>query len=89
MLSIEDKNKLISLAEKYNASKVYLFGSNLSNNIETHDIDIAIDGIADSQFFKFYGELIFALSKPVDLVDLKRKNKINSIIKNESILIYG
>lgn len=29
-------------------------------------------GIADSLFFKFYGEIIFSLSKPVDLIDLKK-----------------
>lgn len=38
---------------------------------------------------KIYGELIFNLSKPVDIVDLSRKNRFNSLIVSEGVLLYG
>ncbi|MEW6654491.1 MAG: nucleotidyltransferase domain-containing protein [Bacteroidota bacterium] len=89
MISNEDKYRLIELAKKYDVSKIYLFGSNLEDEREPKDIDLAVEGIADSLFFKFYSELIFALSKPVDLIDVNRSSLLNTMIKSEGILIYG
>jgi predicted nucleotidyltransferase len=89
MISQDDKYKLEKIAEKYKVSKIYLFGSNLQNERESFDIDLAVEGISESLFFKFYSELIFALSKPVDLTDLENKSILRSIIKSEGKLIYG
>jgi len=89
MISNEDKHKLVEIARRYNISKLYLFGSNIDNNKIPNDIDLAVEGIADSVFFKFYSELIFSLSKPVDLIDLKKKSLLNEIVKSEGILLYG
>ena len=89
MISKEDKYRLLEIAKKYDVSKVYLFGSNLDSERESVDIDLGVEGIPDSLFFKFYSELIFSLSKPVDLVDLKKKSLFSKIIKSEGILLYG
>lgn len=89
MISNEDKNKLLEIAERYDVSKLYLFGSNVYAETEPMDIDLAVEGISDKLFFKFYGELILALSKPVDLVDLEKESSFNKMIKSESILLYG
>lgn len=89
MISNEDKYRLLEIAKRYNVSKIYLFGSNISSGREANDIDIAVEGISGSLFFKFYGELIFALSKPVDLIDLKKKSLLNDMVKSEGILLYG
>jgi len=89
MISNKDRYRLVELAKKYNVSKLYLFGSNLEHDREPKDIDLAVEGIADSLFFKFYSELIFALSKPVDLVDINRNSSLQTMIKSEGILIYG
>jgi len=88
MISSKDKIKLLAIAKKYNVSKLYLFGSHLESN-EANDIDLAVDGIADSMYFKFYGELIFTLSKPVDLIDLRKKSLFNKTIISEGHLLYG
>ena len=89
MISKEDKKRLTEIAKKYNVSKLYLFGSNLDPARDSNDIDLAVEGIPDSLFFKFYGELIFSLSKPVDLIDLKKSSLFNTIVKSEGILLYG
>jgi len=89
MISNEDKYRLQEIAKKYNVSKVYLFGSTIEPEREHNDIDLAVEGILDSSFFKFYSELIFSLSKPVDLIDLKKKSLLNTIVKSEGILLYG
>ena len=89
MLSNEDKYRLLEIAKKYNVSKVYLFGSTLDSEDRARDIDIGVEGVPDSKYFEFYGELIFALSKPVDLVDLKKKTLLNKMIRTEGVLLYG
>jgi len=89
MISNEDKYRLLEIAKKYKVSKLYLFGSNIELEREPNDIDLAVEGIADSLFFKFYSELIFALSKPVDLIDLNKKSLLNTMVKSEGILLYG
>jgi len=89
MISKMDKYRLVEIAKKYNVAKVYIFGSNLNEDKEPNDIDIAVDGISHASFFKFYGELIFALSKPVDLIDLSKDSLLSSIVKKEGFLLYG
>lgn len=85
MITEKDKKIVQSLARKYNATRVLLFGSAISDNGEYNDIDIAVEGIADKDFFAFYGELMLALSKPVDVVDLSRKSRFNDLIIREGI----
>ena len=89
MISDSDKIALLEIAKKYKVTKLYLFGSNLESEREAHDIDIAVEGLAGSDYFKFYRDLIFNLSKPVDLVDLRNKTLFVDLIKSEGILIYG
>ncbi len=89
MISDEDKIALLRIAKKYKISKLYLFCSNLESEREANDIDVAVEGIPESEYFKFYGDLIFSLSKPVDLIDLRKKTLFTDLIKSEGILLYG
>ena len=89
MISNKDKYCLLEIAKKYGVFKIYLFGSNINSASEPKDIDLAVEGLPDSLFFKFYAELIFSLSKPVDLIDLKKKSLLSKMIKSEGILLYG
>lgn len=89
MITNDDKYRVIEIAKRYNISKLYLFGSNIDAEKNPNDIDLAVEGIEDSLFFKFYSELIFSLSKPIDLIDLKKKSLLNEMVKAEGILLYG
>ncbi|MFW9990032.1 MAG: nucleotidyltransferase family protein [Candidatus Odinarchaeota archaeon] len=88
MISEEEKEIIVQFAKKYNVSSVYLFGSSL-DNFEYNDIDLAVHGIKPNLFFKFYGELLRNLSKPVDLIDLSEKSLFNQIIEKKCVKIYG
>ncbi len=88
MISDSDKIKIVALAEKYKVSKLYLFGSGL-NSDEANDIDLAVEGVVASEYFRFYGELIFNLSKPVDLIDLRKETLFTKTIISEGHLLYG
>ncbi len=89
MITEHEKDIILRCAKKYNASSVLLFGSSIEEEEDANDIDLAIKGVEQKLFFKFYAELVRHLSKPVDLVDLSRKSLFNDIIEETGVRIYG
>jgi uncharacterized protein len=88
MLSKADRKAVIECAGKYKVSSVYLFGSSLGR-MKANDIDLGVEGIAPKMFFRFYGDLIEKLSKPVDLVDLSDGSLFSRIVLKEGVKVYG
>jgi predicted nucleotidyltransferase len=89
MITDADKKIIEQLARKFHAKRVVLFGSGLSAGREYRDIDIAVEGIEGKDFYTFYGELLCALSKPVDIIDLSQKTRFIELILREGIPLYG
>jgi predicted nucleotidyltransferase len=89
MISKQDKAIIVDIARQYDVGGILLFGSSADPKIEANDIDLAVEGIAPEKFFSFYGELLFSLSKPVDLIDLSSNTKFNRLIYREGIRLYG
>ncbi|EKD29124.1 MAG: hypothetical protein ACD_79C00053G0005 [uncultured bacterium] len=89
MISENEKSIISGIASKYNVKKILLFGSSLESDYNYKDIDLAVEGVPKGFFFSFYGELISKLSKPVDLIDLSKKNPFNDLISQEGVIIYG
>jgi predicted nucleotidyltransferase len=89
MISEKDRQTIIDLAKKYHAKRILLFGSALSQHGEARDIDLAVEGIAEKDFFSFYGELLCSLSTPVDVFDLSQKSKFTDLILKEGMPIYA
>ena len=89
MITEKDRKKIIELARKYEVSSIYLFGSSLDVDNDANDIDLGVTGIAPKLFFKFYGELLRYLSKPVDVIDLSKNPFFNHLIEKTSVRIYG
>ena len=89
MLSAQDRAKIKDIAQRYGVGQVLLFGSSIDEQADARDIDLAVEGLAPSRFFSFYADLIFSLSKPVDLVDMGRKSRFTDIIRQEGVSVYG
>ncbi|MHC4442152.1 MAG: nucleotidyltransferase family protein [Planctomycetota bacterium] len=89
MITEKDKQTIREISEKYHARRVLLFGSSIDPARESHDIDIAVEGILPEDFFKYYGDLMLRLSKPVDVVELDSSSKFNKLILQEGIPLYG
>lgn len=89
MISESDKRKIREISEKYHAKRVLLFGSSLDVARESHDIDIAVEGISPEDFFKYYGDLMLKLSKPVDVIDLSGSSKFTELVQQEGVVLYG
>jgi len=88
---IKEKDKIIikEISKKYGVKRVLLFGSSLDKKRKSNDIDIAVEGISHKDFFKYYGDLLLQLSKPVDVIDLDGSSKFINLIKKEGELLYG
>lgn len=89
MITDADKKTIREISKKYHAKRVLLFGSSLDSTRESRDIDIAVEGIAPRDFFKYYGELMLKLSRPLDVVDLSETSKFVRLIQREGVLLYG
>lgn len=89
MITENEKDIIINIAGKYKVSRLFLFGSNVNSNREAQDIDLAVEGLPEKLFFKFYSELIFNLSKPVDLIDIGKKSRFSEHILENSVNLYG
>ncbi|HIE32150.1 MAG TPA: nucleotidyltransferase domain-containing protein [Methanosarcinales archaeon] len=88
MISEKDKATILKYAKKYNITTVILFGSCLDKE-DPSDIDIGIKGIEPELFFKFYGELLFEVSKRIDIVNLGKDNLFNRLVEKEGVKLYG
>lgn len=89
MITHTDKHIIEKLARKYHAKRVVLFGSSVSAASEYRDIDIAVEGVEETDFYAFYGELLCTLSKPVDIIDLSRKTRLVEMILREGVPLYA
>jgi predicted nucleotidyltransferase len=89
MVSQQDMETIKQVSRKYNAQKVILFGSSLDSQRTARDIDLAIDGIAPEDYYRYCGELMMSLTKPVDIVDLSVPSKFVDIIREEGVVVYG
>jgi predicted nucleotidyltransferase len=88
MLNNAEKALILTCAQKYSVTELYLFGSSLESD-EYQDIDLGVKGIPAERFFTFYGELLRKLSKPVDVVDLSRPSLFTELIQREGMKLYG
>jgi len=89
MVSQNDIETIKLLSSKYNVHKVVLFGSSLDSRQEANDIDLAVEGVASKDYYRYCGELMMALTKPVDIVDLSVPCKFTDIILEEGVVLYG
>ncbi len=95
MLNIESiRDELSPVFKKYDVNSAILFGSYAKNNArDNSDIDILVDsGLKGLAFFGLLEDVVSALGKPVDLIDVTQVDP-NSVVMNEinqtGVMIYG
>jgi len=89
MISGTEKKIILGLARKYKVRELFLFGSSCSPKKHGSDIDLGVRGVPAANFFNFYGDLMLSLARPVDLVDLTKKNKFNTLVCKDGLKLYG
>lgn len=78
----KDLEKAIKILKENGAKEIFVFGSIANGRFnENSDIDIAVKGLAEKNFFKVASILNFELENQIDLVDLDDKeNRFSQII---------
>ena len=89
VISEQDIEKIRQTSREYGLRRVVLFGSGARPGTKPRDIDIAVEGLEPRRFFQFYGDLMFALSLPVDVFDLSQSGRFADLIRQEGVPIYG
>ncbi len=89
MIHQKEQEIITGCARKFGAASVFLFGSAAEKDSGYHDIDLAVEGVRPEDFFKFYGELLRRLTRPVDVVDLSEDTPVNRLVAGKGIKIYG
>lgn len=70
----QDIEKAIQILKENGAKEVFIFGSIANGKFnENSDIDIAVRGLNDKDFYKVSGILMFELENEIDLIDLDDK----------------
>jgi hypothetical protein len=82
MLGDADKESVIRCAKKYNISAVYVFS-------EPYDAVLGIEYSDSRLFFRFYGELMKAITVPFDVMDLSVDSLYSKNVKKEGVKIHG
>lgn len=91
------KDKIYPAAEKYDLSKVYLFGSYARGEAdEKSDVDLALELEDESSYFDVYGKLLTLFDGKIDILLvsdlLSPKTNIGELVKqnflNERKIIY-
>jgi predicted nucleotidyltransferase len=74
--ALEDVERIKKyLGEEVGVKEVYLFGSVLKDNFSKYsDIDIAVSGLRDDEFFPVYSHLDNFTDFSIELVDLDEKD---------------
>lgn len=78
---LADVAKAVAFLKDVGCTEVYVFGSAVTGKSTAHsDLDLAVRGIPADKFFQVYGELMFLLDHPVDLVDLQLQAKFGDVL---------
>ena len=85
----EDIKKAIKILKENDVTEIFIFGSVVNGNFnENSDIDIAIKGIKQEEFYRVASILMFEIEKEIDLIDLDDENdKFAKMLIDKNILV--
>jgi predicted nucleotidyltransferase len=75
-------DRIVSLAKRYGATRLILFGSAATGPSEARDIDLACDGIPGWKLFEFAARLENELEVSFDVVPLTPRDVLRKTVKS-------
>ena len=85
----EDIKKALKILKQNGSTEIYIFGSIEKGNFNKNsDVDIAIRGVKQKNFYKVASILMFEIEKEIDLIDLDDENdKFARMLIDKNILV--
>ncbi len=87
-LKPEHLDQAVSIARRYGADRVLLFGSALESPETARDIDLAVGGVDGWEFFGMAAEMEEALPLPIDVIPLFPENAFTRHIRARGRWLY-
>ena len=88
----EDIKKAVQILKENGTKEVFIFGSIVNGRFdENSDIDIAVKGLSEKDFYRVASILMFELEHQIDLIDLddKENSFAQMILKVGGLLKVG
>ena len=85
----QDIEKGVDILKRGGCTSIYIFGSLAEGRATPRsDIDFAVRGCPDSEFYNLQGKLLLELSRSADLIDLGSDQELASFLEREATLIH-
>lgn len=81
-------DRAVSVARRYGARRVLLFGSVLDDPATARDLDLAVEGVAGWAFFGMAAEMEEAVRVPLDVVPLEPSSPFVRHIRERARVVY-
>lgn len=84
----DDLHRAVEILKDAGCTDVFLFGSFAKGTVrEGSDLDMAIRGCPHGKFFHLLGKLLLELKRPVDLVNLDRRDAFACYLEEKGDLL--
>jgi uncharacterized protein len=87
-VAADDIQRVISIARRYGASRVLLFGSALAHPESARDLDLAVGGVPGWDFYRMVAEIDDAVSVRTDVIPLEPEQPFVRHILERGRVIY-
>ena len=85
----KDIDKAVKILKDAGCEEIYLFGFLARGEVrENADIDLAIRGCPEGEYFSLIGKLIIELEHSVELVNLDQADDFAELLEEEGELIH-
>ena len=83
-----DINKAVEILKTAGCTDIYLFGSLATGKSgESSDIDLAVRGCPQGEYFHILGQLLLKLDRSVDLVSMDKQDAFARYLEKEGELL--
>jgi predicted nucleotidyltransferase len=83
-----DIRRAIQILKAAGCAEVFVFGSAITGHIRPDsDLDLAVRGCPQGEFFYLLGQLLLELDRPVDLVNLDTPDAFADRLQKEGALV--
>lgn len=85
----DDIRRAAEILKAAGCKDIFLFGSLANGNAkENSDIDIAVSGCPNGEYFSLLGKLLMEIHHPIDLIDLDKRDEFSQYLLEEGGLIH-
>ena len=87
-VTAEQIDDAVTVARRYGASRVVLFGRALTDPEQARDLDLAVGGVSGWTFFEMAADMESTLRIPLDVIPLDKESPLIRRIEEKGRVLY-